>query len=58
MLGQQRTYWYNLNKEDEGTMLLFPSDLKHSVYPFYKCDDERVSISGNIYLDGFKRIDE
>jgi hypothetical protein len=23
----------------------------HEVYPFYNCDKERISISGNIFLD-------
>tara|TARA_B100000519_G_scaffold120473_1_gene103987 strand:- start:501 stop:641 length:141 start_codon:yes stop_codon:yes gene_type:complete len=34
----------------EGTMLFFPARLKHTVYPFYNCKEERVSISGNISI--------
>ena len=34
----------------EGTMLFFPANLKHIVYPFYDCKKERISISGNISL--------
>ena len=37
-----------LKKEDEGTMLLFPSMLHHSVAPFYN-DETRISVSGNIH---------
>ena len=32
-------------------MLFFPAKLMHSVYPFYECDKERISISGNIRFD-------
>ena len=42
---------YPLDKKSEGMMLFFPAKLMHSVYPFYNCDKERVSISGNILFD-------
>ena len=32
----------------EGTILFFPSQLQHTVYPFYNCEEDRISISGNI----------
>jgi len=51
MLGQIENYVYEMNPEMEGTMLFFPSQLQHLVYPFYNCDKERISISGNVYLD-------
>jgi hypothetical protein len=41
-----------LDKKDEGRILMFPSKLNHQVYPFYKCDDTRISIAGNILLKG------
>ena len=34
-------------------MVLFPSQLRHQVYPFYNCDEERVSISGNVFINPF-----
>ena len=34
--------------EDEGRMLFFPASLQHQVYPFYECEEERITISGNI----------
>ena len=40
-----------LSSEDEGRMLFFPSWLQHQVYPFYGTEEERVTISGNIFLD-------
>lgn len=40
-----------IDKSFEGTMMLFPSKLKHGVYPFYTSDDYRISISGNIRIN-------
>ena len=51
MLGNSGKYSYFLDKKSEGTMIFFPAKLMHTVYPFYNCDKERVSISGNINLD-------
>ena len=39
---------FPLSSEDEGRMLFFPAWLKHQVYPFYECEEERITISGNI----------
>jgi len=39
-----------LSSEDEGRMVFFPAWLQHMVYPFYECEEERVTISGNIRL--------
>jgi len=41
----------NLRKESEGMIVIFPSALRHTVYPFYTSDDYRISISGNIHFD-------
>ena len=51
VLGRQCNYAYKLSAKDEGKMLFFPGRLNHIVYPFYNCDEERISISGNIVLD-------
>jgi len=50
MLGQQTTTLYPMGKQLEGWMVFFPADLNHCVYPFYDCDEQRVSISGNVML--------
>lgn len=50
MLGEPSMHNYEMAPSREGTMLFFPSKLLHAVYPFYNCDKERVSISGNIGL--------
>ena len=41
---------FSLSPEDEGRMLFFPAMLHHQVHPFYECEEERVTISGNIDL--------
>jgi len=48
ILGTVSQFFYNMEKEAEGYMVMFPSDLKHEVFPFYENDGERISISGNI----------
>ena len=50
ILGEITTYKYQLSEESNGTILFFPSKLMHGVYPFYNCDDERISVSGNIAI--------
>ena len=39
---------FSLSPEDEGRILFFPASLRHQVYPFYECEEERITISGNI----------
>jgi len=46
--GEMETLPLFIDKTWEGTMVMFPSWLNHSVYPFYTSDDYRISISGNI----------
>ena len=50
-LGSIRNFTFEMGKDKEGLLLLFPSQMYHTVNPFYNCDEERISISGNIYLD-------
>lgn len=54
--GGIQTLPLKVDKSWEGTMIMFPSWLSHSVNPFYTSDDYRISISGNIYvnMDGVK----
>ena len=49
-LGRISTFAYNMEKEAEGYMVMFPSELKHEVFPFYENDGERISISGNVVI--------
>tara|TARA_B100000287_G_scaffold188711_1_gene178371 strand:+ start:579 stop:1211 length:633 start_codon:yes stop_codon:yes gene_type:complete len=56
ILGMQCSSRVKMSPEKEGTMMFFPSDLRHQVYPFYDCDEERISISGNILLNTAKKL--
>ena len=53
LLGNIQSYSYRLDPSMEGTMLFFPSSLKHQVYPFYDSDEARISISGNLWYKEF-----
>jgi len=48
--GRVCQFAYNMEKEAEGYMVMFPSDMKHEVFPFYENDGVRISISGNLEL--------
>jgi len=50
-LGRVSTFAYNMEKEAEGYMVMFPSTMLHQVFPFYDNDGERISISGNITIE-------
>ena len=39
----------------EWDLILFPSCLAHTVYPFYTSDEERISIAGNLYYEPVKK---
>ena len=56
ILGRSESHEYRLSPEYEGTMLFFPAELDHMVYPFYDCDEDRISISGNIMVDNNRRL--
>jgi hypothetical protein len=50
-LGRIRDYKLSVDKSFEGTIILFPAEMRHGVFPFYTSDEERVSIAGNIFLE-------
>ena len=41
---------YPMNPNMEGQMVFFPAKLMHCVNPFYNCDEQRISIAGNVAL--------
>jgi len=49
-MGRVSTFAYNMEKEAEGYMVMFPSQMLHQVFPFYENDGERISISGNVNI--------
>ncbi len=59
IFGRPSSYWYDSAKDLEGTLVLFPSCMRHQVYPYYKepgNKDYRITISGNIVLNTKQRI--
>jgi len=51
IMGNISPYTYSLDSSFEGIMLFFPAEMMHQVYPFYNCEEERITISGNIVYD-------
>ena len=51
VLGGHEDYLIHMGKAQEGWILVFPAQLRHQVYPYYNCDEQRISISGNIAWD-------
>ena len=47
VIGNIRSLAIPMEKDFSGNMVIFPSRMKHQVYPFYECDEDRVSIAGN-----------
>jgi len=47
-LGEVIDHTISMGKIKEGTMCFFPAKLKHCVYPFFNCDEARISVAGNI----------
>ena len=47
-LGRICHYSIPADESFENVMLIFPSTLNHSVYPFYSSDGYRISVSGNV----------
>jgi len=51
IIGNIKQHTIPLSTKDEGRIILFPSRLPHTVYPFYNTNQTRISVSGNILLD-------
>tara|TARA_Y100001968_G_scaffold41166_1_gene31217 strand:- start:1680 stop:2324 length:645 start_codon:yes stop_codon:yes gene_type:complete len=47
-LGGITNFRYKLSPKFEGTMVFFPAKLRHCVYPFFKTEEPRISIAGNL----------
>jgi len=48
-LGEMNNYKIDVDKSYEGMIVFFPSALWHSVNPFFTSNEERISVSGNIF---------
>jgi hypothetical protein len=50
ILGNIRGHTLKIDKEYNGKMIMFPSSLSHTVYPFYTSNNYRISIAGNLTI--------
>jgi len=41
-----------VDKNYEGTGYIFPANLCHTVYPYYEIEEERITVSGNLFFVG------
>ena len=41
-----------VDKTYEGTGYIFPANLCHTVYPYYEIEEERITVSGNLFFVG------
>ena len=51
-LGRITPYEIPVDREWEGTLVLFPCEMMHSVTPFYSTDQQRITVSGNVEYVG------
>jgi len=49
-IGNIRKHSIELTKEDNGSLIMFPSTIMHGVNPFYGTSDKRITMSGNISI--------
>ena len=48
--GQIRNHTIHADQYWQGRMIMFPSKMIHQVYPFYSSQDQRKSVSGNLFI--------
>ena len=46
--GELREHPISMSPNMNGTLLFFDSRIHHFVNPFYDCDEDRITISGNV----------
>jgi hypothetical protein len=57
-LGRIKQLPVPVDRNYEGTIMMFPSALNHIVYPFYTSDEYRISVSGNIRINVLEKSEE
>jgi len=50
-LGMIRNHSMLADKHKEGYLMLFPSSMMHTVFPFFSSDDYRITVAGNWKFD-------
>jgi hypothetical protein len=54
MSNLMESFVIEMDKDVEGCCVFFPAYLHHMVYPFYTSDEDRITISGNIFFKEVK----
>lgn len=57
-VGRIRQQTYKLDRSGEGTMLLFPSDFLHQVYPHFTSEEFRVSVAGDVAISSMMHLEQ
>jgi hypothetical protein len=50
LTGDLATHTIQLDKEDEGRILMFPGKIAHQMYPFFHSNDEMITICGLVQM--------
>jgi len=50
-MGGINTHKIEADKSMENTLIIFPAEMRHCVYPFYSSDEHRISVSGNFFAE-------
>ena len=62
IFGRKSHYNINLDSTWENKIVFFPSMFNHCAYPFYTSYEDRISVSGNLWLNPFRfndpKVDE
>jgi hypothetical protein len=51
-LGNKLTHGFEVSREWQGQVCVFPAEMMHQVNPFYTTDQYRISVSGNLISCG------
>lgn len=57
-IGRVQKKNYLLDKSMEGTIIIFPSDFNHCVYPSFTSDKLRISVAGDIAIDSLRPLND
>lgn len=55
-VGRIQKQTYKLDRNQEGTMIVYPSDFPHQVYPHFTSDEFRVAIAGDVAISSLNHL--
>ena len=51
---QIEEHLFRIDRKWNGTVLMFPANTNHAVYPYYSTDKERITVAGNLFWNPAK----